>query len=161
MAFIRKTLHCKKYFSKIENIEIKNCKKSNFFKPKTLFYRQNGIDKKWDFLECHESVSVLLYHLERKSFLVVKQFRPPVFASYSRKNKIDKNSNNYKFGCTYELVAGLIDKNKNLEEIVSEEVEEEVGYKISPDSLKLITGYTGNVGITGKKKIFKDVLWGN
>ena len=63
-------------------------------------------------------MAVLLYHKEKESFLFVKQFRVPVYLN-------DKN-----ITYTYELCAGLVDKNMTLEEIVSEEIDEECGYKV-------------------------------
>ena len=51
----------------------KNVKES--YEPITS---QNGIKKTWEAVESHDSVSVLLYHNEKKAFLLVKQFRKAI-----------------------------------------------------------------------------------
>jgi UDP-sugar diphosphatase len=69
-------------------------------------------------------VAVLLYHEEKKAFLLVKQFRAPVY--------LNDNSKTY----TYELCAGLVDKDKSLIEIAKEEIDEECGYNVKIEIFK-------------------------
>ena len=79
---------------------------------------QNGKSKSW------EAVKVIIvwryfFIIHKKCFLLVKQFRAPVY--------LNDNSKTF----TYELCAGLVDKeDKSLEEIVQEEIDEECGYKV-------------------------------
>ena len=53
---------------------------------------------------------------------------------------------------TYELCAGLVDKNKSIEEIAVEEIDEECGYKVKIEDLKKITSFFTNVGVSGAKQ---------
>lgn len=121
----------------IEDLEISELKDTKFIHPIKVTYSQNGINKTWEAVRSHNSVAVLLYHMEKKAFLLVKQFRVPVF--------LNDNSKSF----TYELCAGLVDKNKSLEEIVKEEIDEECGYDISLESIIKITSFYTNIGISG------------
>ena len=124
----------------ISHLRISECHDSRYVKPKRIFYTECGAEKSWDVVDSHDSVSVLLYHKERESFLIVKQFRPAVYL---------KNNDGY----TYELCAGIIDKEgKSLAEIASEEILEECGYKIAPHALKPVTTFFSSVGIAGSRQ---------
>ncbi|MFA7083572.1 MAG: NUDIX hydrolase [Arcobacteraceae bacterium] len=125
--------------------EIKNFKKQNlvetkFVHPVRLTYTQNGKNKSWEAVQSFDSVSVLLYHEELKSFLLVKQFRPPVYL-----NDVTKTF-------TYELCAGILDKEASLEVIVQEEIDEECGYKVPLKEIEKITSFYTNVGVSGAKQ---------
>lgn len=72
-------------------------------------YVQEGIKKSWDMVEVHDSVAILLYHEKHETLIVVRQFRPPVYL---------KNNDGY----TYELCAGIVDKDISLVEIAYEEI---------------------------------------
>ena len=76
----------------------------------------------------HPSVAVLLWHSDLDAVVVVRQFRPPVYASKVLENCIENNSESLTSGFTYELCAGICDKDKSLEQIAKEEVMEECGY---------------------------------
>ena len=69
--------------------------------------------------------------------MLVKQFRIPVFLNDSSKT------------FTYELCAGLVDKDKSLEEIAQEEIDEECGYHVKISDISKITSFYTNVGISG------------
>lgn len=137
----------KKYFlsaplptPKITDLRQDSCKDSRFIKPVRLFYKQDGIEKNWDIIHSHDSVSIMLYETDLDAFVIVKQFRPAVFM---------RNNDGY----IYELCAGLVDKpKKSLEEIAVEEVFEECGYEISPDRLEKITTFYTAVGISGARQ---------
>ncbi|XP_059816821.1 uridine diphosphate glucose pyrophosphatase NUDT14 isoform X1 [Hypanus sabinus] len=60
----------------LSEVEIGPCRNSRFLRPLRLHYTQNGVRKEWDFMKTHDSVSVLIYHPMRDSFVLVKQFRP-------------------------------------------------------------------------------------
>ena len=124
----------------IEDLKISPLLETNYIKPLKVNFTLNGAKKSWEAVRSHDSVSVLLYHIEKKAFLLVKQFRVPVFL----------NDNNILY--TYELCAGLVDKNISLEKIVCEEIDEECGYKVDAEDLTKITSFFTNVGISGAKQ---------
>jgi len=127
---------------KISIIKIEECYESEYVRPKSVYYEQNGQKKRWDMIDAHNSVAILLYHEEYDSFVFVKQFRPAIYF---------KNGD----GFTYELCAGLVDKDKSLEEIAIEEIIEETGYAVPLESLEHITSfYTAVVVAGGKQTLF-------
>jgi UDP-sugar diphosphatase len=123
----------------IENIRIEPLKSGKFIKPVQINYRHDGKDLSWEAVQAHDSVAVLLYHREYECFLLVKQFRPPVYLN---------NSDGY----TYELCAGIVDKPLSLKEIAKEEVLEECGYELSLDGIEKITTFYTSVGFAGSKQ---------
>ncbi len=120
----------------IKNVTVGACVHSDFVKPKRIHYSQEGVSKVWDMVEVHDSVAIILYHEERQSLVVVKQFRPPVYL---------KNNDGY----TYELCAGIVDKDKSLVEIAHEEILEECGYHVPLDEIKRVTSFYTAVGFAG------------
>jgi len=121
----------------IENLRFTQCENSNFVKPKRILYKQKGIEKVWDMVEVHDSVAILIYHKEKNAFVLVKQFRPPVYVHNNE-------------GYTYELCAGIVDKKLSLEKIALEEIDEECGYKL--EKLEKITSFYTAVGFAGAKQ---------
>jgi len=109
----------------------------NFVKPITITYEQKGAVKIWEAVISHDAVSILLYNRDKDSFVLVKQFRPPV---------LNANKTN---GDTYELCAGIIDKRISDKEIAREEALEECGYDIPLESIQKVTSYYTSVGISG------------
>ena len=124
----------------IENLEICELKETNYIKPVKVKFTLNGVKKTWEAVISHDSVSILLYHTQKKAFLLVKQFRIPVYL----------NDENIKF--TFELCAGLIDKDKSVEEIAIEEIDEECGFEVQKKDILKITSFHTNVGISGAKQ---------
>ncbi len=122
--------------SEIRNISLHECTNSNFVTLKRMKYTQKGVDKAWDLAEVHDSVAILIYHKEKNSFIIVKQFRPPVYL---------KNSDGY----TYELCAGIIDKKLSLKEIAKEEILEECGYDVEVKTIEKISSFFSSVGFAG------------
>lgn len=112
----------------------------NFVKPITITYEQKGAVKIWEAVISHDAVSILLYNHDRDSFVLVKQFRPPV---------LNANKTN---GDTYELCAGIIDKNISDKEIAREEALEECGYDIPIEKITKVTSYYTSVGISGAQQ---------
>lgn len=129
----------------IKNIRKVNLEKSNFVKPFRLNYEQNGVEKVWDCIEVHNSVSCLLYHEEKEAFVFVKQFRPAVWFTQEQRGQKYKEQ-----GFTYELCAGILDKNLSLEETMREEIIEELGYKV--DKIKKLTSYYDGLGFSGNQQ---------
>lgn len=120
----------------ITDVTIVPCENSDFVKPKRIQYSQTGISKVWDMVDVHDSVAILLYHEEHEALVVVRQFRPPVYL---------KNNDGY----TYELCAGIIDKDKSLVEIAHEEILEECGYHVPLEKIERITSFYTAVGFAG------------
>lgn len=114
--------------------ELKN---PRFIKPIQINYLQNGIEKKWEAVISHDSVAVLLYHTDKKAFILVKQLRATV---------LKKNKSN---GMMYELCAGIVDKDTSNAQIAKEEILEECGYDVPVESLEKISSFYTSVGISG------------
>ena len=121
----------------IKDFKTSELTQTKFIHPVKVSFNQNGKDKTWEAVRSHDSVAILLYHEERNAFLLVKQFRAPVYL-----NDISKTY-------TYELCAGLVDKDKSLIEIAKEEIDEECGYDVDLEDIQKITSFFTNVGISG------------
>lgn len=124
----------------IENLEISTLEDTKFIKPLKVTFNLNGKRKTWEAVRSHDSVSILLYHTQKNAILLVKQFRVPVYLN-------DKSQT-----FTYELCAGLVDKEKSLEEIAIEEIDEECGYEVNKKHIQKVTSFFTNVGISGAKQ---------
>lgn len=124
---------------KIENVKVVSCEESLFVKLERMHYKQDGIEKSWDIAQVHDSVAILIYHKEREAFVLVKQFRPPVYL---------KNGD----GFSYELCAGIVDKQMSLVQIAQEEIEEETGFAIALERIEKITSFYTAVGFAGAKQ---------
>lgn len=125
----------------IEVLKIETCVHSEYIKPQSMYYLHNSVEKRWDIVDTHDSVAVLLYHKEKDAFVFVKQFRPSIFL---------KNND----GFTYELCAGIVDKDKSLIEIAQEEILEETGYAVPLEQIEKITSYYTAVGFAGGLQTF-------
>ena len=126
--------------NKIENFKIEKLKNPKFIEAGYVTYRQNGIEKSWEVVKAHDSVAILIYHKEHKSFVLVKQFRPAVYMDGTQD------------GMTVELCAGIVDKKLTLTEIAMEEIEEECGYAVPLDKIERITMVNNAVGFAGSKQ---------
>ena len=124
--------------------EIKNFKLNPLVDPKFIAtslasYKQNGIEKNWEIVQAHDSVAILIYHTEKKCFILVKQFRPAVYVNNSE-------------GMSVELCAGIVDKKMSLQQIAQEEIEEECGYAVVLEKIEKITSFYTSVGFAGSKQ---------
>jgi len=124
---------------KIEILSIEPLKEGKYIKPKLVTFRLNGVLRDWEVADTYDSVAVLLYHKSKDAFVLVKQFRPAVYLKY-------------KEGHTYELCAGLIDKDKSLKQIVKEEIYEECGYDVELEDIEQITSFNTAVGFAGGRQ---------
>ena len=124
---------------KITDFSVVPQQEHKFVQPVELHYLQDGQERTWEAVKSHDSVSVLLYHSDKKAFLLVKQFRPPIYMTHNRT-------------CTYELCAGIVDKQKPLEQITLEEIDEECGYAVPLAALEKVSSFFTNVGITGSQQ---------
>jgi UDP-sugar diphosphatase len=121
---------------KIEKIE-EMCK-GKFITLKKLYFIENNKHRIWEIAELFDSVSILIFNVTKQAFILVKQFRPAVYL---------KNND----GFTYELCAGICDKDKSLKQIAIEEIEEETGYRV--DDLVEINRFYSAVGSAGSKQV--------
>ena len=123
----------------IKHFKLQPLVNAKFISTAFATYEQEGIEKSWEIVEAHDSVAILLYHKEKRSFVLVKQFRPAVYL-------------NNDHGMTIELCAGIVDKELSLVEIAKEEVEEECGYDIPLSNIQKITSFHTSVGFAGSKQ---------
>ncbi|PHO12023.1 NUDIX domain-containing protein [Malaciobacter marinus] len=123
--------------TKITNFKTQILNETKFVHPVKITFEQDGKSRSWEAVKSFDSVAILLYHEEKHAFLLVKQFRPPVYLN-------DKSKT-----FTYELCAGLVDKNKDLNQIVKEEIDEECGYDVPLKNIEKVTSFYTNVGISG------------
>ena len=119
---------------------ISTLKNPKFIKPIQINYTQAGKEKTWEAVIAHDSVSILLYHKDKKSLVLVKQLRVPVLNS------------NKKDGMMYELCAGIVDKDTSLAQIAKEEILEECGYDVQMQNLQKISTFYTSVGISGTQQ---------
>ncbi len=124
----------------IKNFKLQELKDSNFIKTAYATYEQNGKAKSWEIVEAHDSVAILIYHKNKESFVLVKQFRPAVYL-------------NNQDGMTVELCAGIVDKDMSLVQIAQEEIEEECGYRVLVDDIERITSFHTSVGFAGSRQM--------
>ena len=118
-------------------VRIEELEDPKFIKPVRIVYEQNGKIKSWEAVKAYDSVAVLLYHPKKKTFVLVKQFRAALAMQHG-------------FAYSYELCAGIVDKDTSLEEIAKEEVVEETGYEAK--SLQKITTFFTSVGFAGSRQ---------
>ncbi len=123
----------------IENFRIEPLSESHFVRPALVRYEQDGVQKSWEIVQAHDSVAVLLYERDRDLFILVKQFRPAVYMH-------DED------GYTYELCAGIVDKESSLVQIAKEEIEEECGYDVPAECIEKITSFYTSVGFAGSRQ---------
>jgi UDP-sugar diphosphatase len=123
----------------LEDVRIDDLGGVEYIQLKRMDYTLNGRRKRWHIAVMHDSIAVLLYETDTDSFILVKQFRPPVFLHNGD-------------GFTYELCAGLVDKDKSLAEIAREEIMEETGYDVPPADLKRLTSFYTSVGKSGARQ---------
>uniref|UniRef100_UPI00398EABD9 uridine diphosphate glucose pyrophosphatase NUDT14 isoform X1 n=1 Tax=Pristiophorus japonicus TaxID=55135 RepID=UPI00398EABD9 len=153
----------------LSEVKLGPCRDSPYLRPLRIHYTQNGTRKHWDFMQTHDSVSILIFNTTRQSFVLVKQFRPAVYMCECARRGIMPTVDTASKDCspqslvagellpasagvTYELCAGIVDKSDlSLQEIAKEEVLEECGYNVSVGNLQKITSYRSGVGVTGSK----------
>ena len=120
--------------------KISTLKEPKFIKPIAIEYMLNGKKRIWEAVISHDSVAILLYHTQKKAFVIVKQLRVPV---------LNANRTN---GMMYELCAGIVDKEMSLTQIAKEEILEECGYDLPLKSVQKVSSFYTSVGISGAKQ---------
>nr|CAH8822994.1 unnamed protein product [Trichobilharzia regenti] len=150
---------------KLSNLKVSELRESSkYIRPYRMSFNQDGQPRTWDGILAHDSVSILLYHPEKKSLIFVKQFRPVVYYTKLRQlgvipsvadgtvESVQTDLPSGEIGETLELCAGLIDGvQTNPKSYAVQEVLEECGFKISEESLKLVNSFYTSVGLTGSK----------
>ncbi|KAM9090300.1 uridine diphosphate glucose pyrophosphatase NUDT14 isoform X3 [Balaenoptera ricei] len=143
---------------RIEGAAVGRCAASPYLLPLTLHYRQNGTQKSWDFMKIHDSVTILMFNSSRRSLVLVKQFRPAVYAGEVERlfpgslAAVDQDGPRElrpalpgSAGVTFELCAGLVDQpGLSLEEVACKEAWEECGYHLAPSDLRRVATYKGD-----------------
>ncbi|CAJ0582233.1 unnamed protein product, partial [Mesorhabditis spiculigera] len=142
----------------LKNVSFKPISQSFYYKPILMKYLQDGQEKSYEIAEKHSSVAILLYHTGLQKFLVVRQFRPPIFVNRVRKmaenhgkslSEIQWEDYDAELGYTVELCAGMVDKDKSLEQIASEEIMEECGFSAKAEELLKIEASIYDLGSSG------------
>ena len=125
--------------NKIENFTLNPLVEPKFISTSLAKYTQNGIEKDWEIVQAHDSVAILIYHIQKDAFVLVEQFRPAVYL-----NNDD--------GVTIELCAGIVDKDLSLAQIAREEIEEECGFDVPLEKIERVTAFHTSVGFAGSKQ---------
>jgi UDP-sugar diphosphatase len=160
------------------SFELTSLTSSRYINPYRVTFSQNGVKRVWDGIQCHPSVSCILYNTDRKCIILVKQFRPVVYVNQilevnheealekAKSSETPVNTNpepnqeslknldwckvNPRDAFTYELCAGICDKNgKSLEETAQEEIMEECGYRVSLENIHRVKAFRMGVGLIG------------
>ncbi|KRZ86854.1 Uridine diphosphate glucose pyrophosphatase [Trichinella sp. T8] len=110
----------------------------------------------WDAVISHNSVAALIYHRTRQAIVLVKQFRPAVYAnnieiSTFGKTEVDTEKFPPKLGMTFELCAGIIEESISPEETMRKEILEECGYNVPINQLERVTRCKSGTGIIGSE----------
>ncbi|KAG2378894.1 hypothetical protein C9374_008042 [Naegleria lovaniensis] len=146
---------------KISNVKIERDKhiESKWIRLQRMYYNQNGIEKTWDIAVTRDSVSCLIYQKSQKAFIIVKQFRPALFARQVTDLNQDPSGPNVilpeKIKFSFELCAGISDKNVSPVETIQAELEEECGFRIPLDKIQSVkTYYTGTASNASMQQLF-------
>ncbi|SFV90906.1 Uridine diphosphate glucose pyrophosphatase [hydrothermal vent metagenome] len=125
--------------SDIRDFKLEPLKAPHFVQTALARYTQDGVEKTWEVVEAHDSVAILIYHIEKEAFILVKQFRPAIYLNNGR-------------GETVELCAGIVDKDLPLVRIAVEEIEEECGYSVPLEAIERVTAFHTSVGFAGSRQ---------
>jgi UDP-sugar diphosphatase len=123
----------------VEDFKVEPLKDGKYLKPYFAKFRLNNQERNWELVKAGDSVAILIYNRDNNSFVLVKQFRPALY--FNQQN-----------GVSLELCAGLVDKDLSLEQIASEEVIEETGFRVDVSELTKITSFYTSVGFAGSKQ---------
>ena len=149
-----------KSLHKFSSFKVTPLSNSNYIHPYRLVFTQNKVKRVWDGIQCHSSVSCLIFNTDRKCLVLVRQFRPVVYvnqvleasdsdSSNSLSSNLNWSASDPNKAFTYELCAGICDKNKSLKETIREEILEECGYDVSADQVFEVNAFRMGVGLIG------------
>ncbi|RNA09248.1 GDP-mannose pyrophosphatase [Brachionus plicatilis] len=149
----------------IHSFEVSELTTSRYINPYRLQFRHNSQKRVWDGIISFPSVSCILYHTVRESVILVRQFRPVVYVNqllesqasnqndetkvFNKINGIDWSKAHPNEAFTYELCAGICDKNKSLEETIKEEIMEECGFDVDIKNVHKVRSFRVGVGLIG------------
>ena len=143
------------------SFEILQLASSKYINPYRIKYNQNNQVKYWDGIMAHSSVSCLIYNVDKRCVILVKQFRPVVYLNQvieagdetANPDSLMTNLNWSKVspneGITFELCAGICDKKKSLVETIKEELLEETGYEVDVKNIHKLRSVRIGVGLFG------------
>ncbi|CAG9861443.1 unnamed protein product [Phyllotreta striolata] len=135
----------------LSNVRITEYIPTIYTNPRTICYKQNGIERKCDIFAERDGVIIIVYNKTRDVLVLVKQFRPSVYLQQvldqDRTGPIDVNKYPANIAVTLEFCAGLDDKNIPSAQLAREEILEECGYNIDIDQLEKI-GVSKNLSVT-------------
>ncbi|XP_037066805.1 uridine diphosphate glucose pyrophosphatase NUDT14 isoform X2 [Peromyscus leucopus] len=147
---------------RIEGVTVGLCSRSLYLRPLRLHYRQDGVQKSWDFMKTHDSVTILMFNSSQRSLVLVKQFRPGEVERLFPGSlpAVDQDQPQKlqpalpgSVGVMVELCAGIVDQpGLSLEEVACKEAWEECGYRLDPTDLRQIATYMSGVGLTGSRQ---------
>ena len=93
---------------------------------------------------------MLIFNVDRRQFVLVRQFRAPVHLANLRTNPRGHPPPHPRNAFTIEICAGLADKPGNsIPQTAKEEVLEECGYDVPVEALQLVNVVRGSVGLVG------------
>lgn len=98
-----------------------------------------------------ESVAVLLYDPQDDAVVLVRQFRYPVYASL---DPAERQGDGARRAWLLEIVAGVMDPGRTLEEMAREELLEEAGYEIRGELQPIVTIYPSPGGTSERIHLF-------
>ena len=127
--------------NKLKNV-VRNILSNNWATLYNIEYEFLFKDGSWKKLERESydrgnGVCILLYNTEKKTVILTKQFRMPIY------------ENTPSEAMSIEVCAGAMDKNEDAEQCIIREVEEEVGYKIAK-ATKVLEAYMSPGAVTEK-----------
>eukprot|EP00937_MAST-01D_sp_MAST-1D-sp2_P005547 g5547.t1 len=123
---------------------------SQFVKPRRMLFNircRDGVvrARSWDLVHAHDAVCVLLLDTDRRAFVLVRQFRPAVYAVASEATR----RADPQCGFTLELPSGLVDKRGHtLAQTARAEVLEECGYDVPLSRFRHVTDGVGSIGMS-------------
>lgn len=141
----------------IDDVSLQPLTSSQFVNPLRMHYKQNDIEKIWDLVSLHESVSIIIFNVDKQKLILVRQFRPAVYYSgIPPEERASSTINTAKYpgirGLTLEFCAGIVDKSKELVQIAREEVLEECGYDVPLEHFEKVITYRSGVGVSGDRQ---------
>jgi len=109
----------------------------SFIHTELISYTHNDKQLQWERVKAHNTVHVLVYHVDHNCLLLVKQYRPPVDA--------------FTIECCAGIIDNFHDKPPHLQalSIAAQEVYEELGYRTELEDFTALPPYIGSAGLTG------------
>jgi len=137
----------------LSDVRVEPFEPSPYVEPQTVRFNLKGAERSWAMIRSMNSVAVVLYHRELDSAVMVRQFRPPVWASAVASEAAAGSDASLAQGFTFELCAGLMDKpGLSPEEVAREEILEECGYEVPLDGIEKVATYNHAMAHLGTKE---------